>query len=209
MNSIPLNRLGKVGHCTCGFRLSVLGCRLSLMERLTMRFACPYCQTKYQIPAEKLTAGVVRVQCKVCTKIIAVRNPKSAAAGGNQPGASAPHSVDPNQHWHFVRGEDRTGPHPKAFLEKAIQSGEVTGEAHAWRPGMESWEQLKNIPDFQNLFAAPPSPPPRAPETTPPTNTGEQPKRPGGKAPRAPGGSLRVELRGRVGQASTPMGLGR
>ena len=127
-----------------------------------MRFACPYCQTKYQIPAEKLTAGVVRVQCKVCTKIIAVRNPKSAGSGGSKADQPVPHSVDPNQHWHFVKGEERTGPHPKEVLEQAIQSGEITADTHAWRPGMDSWEQLKNIADFQNMIAAPPSPPPRA-----------------------------------------------
>ena len=123
-----------------------------------MRFACPHCKTKYQIPAEKLTDGVVRVRCKTCQKVIAVRKP--AEKRSEQP------LVDPNTHWHFVEGEDRVGPKPLPELEAAIRSGRVAPDSYAWKPGMESWQRIQEIPALQPILSELRS---TAPAPTPPS----------------------------------------
>ena len=40
-----------------------------------MRFSCPHCSTQYRIPPEKLADRILRIRCKVCGNVLAVRDP--------------------------------------------------------------------------------------------------------------------------------------
>ncbi|MGZ5198829.1 MAG: SPFH domain-containing protein [Telluria sp.] len=63
-----------------------------------------------------------------------------------------------------VNGQS-TGPFGLAQLQQMAQSGQLTATTHVWKPGMDNWNTVGNVPELAALLAAarPPMPPPPPP----------------------------------------------
>lgn len=88
-----------------------------------MKFSCDRCQTRYQIPDEKVRPGGVKVRCKKCEHIIVVRRQGIApsavsTAGGGGPAGEAPKTNGaPRQEATVSAGAAQPGPAQRSLAD--------------------------------------------------------------------------------------------
>src|SRR6187551_778299 len=147
-----------------------------------MKFNCPNCSAKYQIPDDKLTGRVAKMKCRKCgtlIPIVATPSRHSILAAPSVRGTSlkpereapAPPSI-PSQlegdEWHAGINGSPVGPMTRTEVGERIKKGEITAETFVWRDGMDGWKVVPEVAELSALLGetppllAPPSMPPKA-----------------------------------------------
>jgi hypothetical protein len=74
--------------------------------------------------------------------------------------------------WYIsIQGKQSQKPYTTEQVRAGCQSGKITADALGWREGMEEWQPLTQIAEFQDVAAAAPPPPPTPPPIAPPPPT--------------------------------------
>ncbi len=146
-----------------------------------MKFNCPSCSAKYQIPDEKLTGRVAKMKCRKCGTIIPIvaePSGKSVAAAPIVPAMSLPPQmeapvppsipapVEPSE-WHAGINGAPVGPMKRSEVAQRIADGEMTAETYVWREGMDGWKVIPEVAELASFLRdpsllPPPSMPPQA-----------------------------------------------
>ena len=121
-------------HCKLGRSAETLA------ETSDIRLACPKCETRYKIPAAKLTGGRKTLKCSNCGHSFPLRAPKRA----------------PREPSGYVL---RTGPESDLTpvssldtLKRWVIEGKVGPNHELSRPGDEKWQSLAEIERFKPFF---------------------------------------------------------
>ena len=121
-------------HCKLGRSAETLA------ETSDIRLACPKCETRYKIPAAKLTGGRKTLKCSNCGHSFPLRAPKRA----------------PREPSGYVL---RTGPESDLTpvssldtLKRWVIEGKVGPKHELSRPGDEKWQALADIEHFKPFF---------------------------------------------------------
>jgi hypothetical protein len=87
----------------------------------------------------------------------AQQQPTGAAPPPPPPGASA-------ARWSVAIDGKTYGPYTDDALRQMVQSGQVSPDAQAWRPGCAGWAAVSNFPELGGSSTMPPPPPPPPPK---------------------------------------------
>jgi membrane protease subunit (stomatin/prohibitin family) len=85
-------------------------------------------------------------------------------AGGGAMGQAAPGAAPPpppGSAWHIAVDGQSQGPWNSAQISAGISQGQISANTLLWTPGSAGWTPAGQIPQFANLFAATPPPPPK------------------------------------------------
>lgn len=123
-----------------------------------MQFSCPHCQTHYKVSRERLANRILKVRCKVCQNVLAVRDPQlkavdrtAAYVGIGLGGAADPQALAAataaqiHQHWYYAQDGRRHGPLPLDQLREEIAVGKVGKRAWLWCPAFETWVHASDV----------------------------------------------------------------
>lgn len=127
-----------------------------------MQFSCPHCQTHYKVSRERLANRILKVRCKVCQNVLAVRDPQlkavdrtAAYVGMGLGGGADPHvlaaatAAQIHQHWYYAQDGYRHGPIPLDQLREEIAVGNVGRRAWLWCPAFETWVHASEVEALQ------------------------------------------------------------
>ena len=135
-----------------------------------MKFNCPSCSAKYQIPDEKLTGRVAKMKCRKCGTIIpivATPSKQSIAAAPVVRGVtrkptmkaplppSVPAALEPAE-WHAGINGSPVGPMTRSQLALKVANGEVTAETFVWREEMDGWKVMTEVPEVSGILSSAP-----------------------------------------------------
>ena len=127
-----------------------------------MRFSCPYCSTDYRIAPDKLSSEIIKVQCRVCDNVFAVRAPADEEELKETEFSGPPSHADtegdsPNAgHWFHVHRGEKKGPFSLEELSSLVADGTIEETTYVWRPGMEGWLRAAEVEGLGRRGPGPP-----------------------------------------------------
>jgi hypothetical protein len=130
------------------------------------------CDTKaFQVAAPQEPPKTIQKQIKDAIK-------PTAKSNGPRKGASPPPPREETgelQSWYLHYNDTQFGPFSTDDVNGFLSVGKINRRVHAWHDGMENWERLERIDEFQNKPEA--ATPPRLPQSK-----ASLPKLPAGKS---------------------------
>ncbi|MEM9387195.1 MAG: SPFH domain-containing protein [Pseudomonadota bacterium] len=81
-----------------------------------------------------------------------------AAAPGAAAGGDTPPPLPTEARYYLAVNGHQTGPFTKAEVRAKIQSGELSRDSLAWRPGLEEWQEAEGVVELAQMFAQMPPP---------------------------------------------------
>ena len=153
-----------------------------------MKFSCERCKTRYSIADERVRGKILKIRCKTCATVIAVREgmddpsgvvasaveavPSSALIGVPSSATVQLTAVDPppslHEEWFVSIDGNQEGPFGLAHAQAWVAARPATEELFCWSEGFDDWLPVEKVSHFRGLRAAlPPAAKPAVAEAKP------------------------------------------
>ncbi|HEY6105185.1 MAG TPA: GYF domain-containing protein, partial [Anaeromyxobacteraceae bacterium] len=96
--------------------------------------------------------------------------PGQAGPGAEPAGGQAPAAAGPGNEWYVAVDDQQVGPLAAPAVKGKWESGEIGPDTLVWKPGLDDWKPLSQVPELQRFLSPVPRPAgrPRAAARPPP-----------------------------------------
>jgi predicted Zn finger-like uncharacterized protein len=134
-----------------------------------VNITCEKCHKRYSIADERVRGKSVKIRCKHCQAIMAVKGPPDGARPealpvakqkaaedrpwDDEPTRAAP-ALDPTIVWYVMVKGKQQGPFDIRALHTKVKESEVSLRSYVWHQGMGDWKRARDVGELATLFSA-------------------------------------------------------